>query len=275
MEYKSESMNLVIRDATAYLTFKRLQEYQFVTHAFSTRLGGVSEEPFKSMNLSYKRGDLQENVNKNYEIFCNAVGVDTDSLVVPSLVHGDSVGVVKRENRGSGIRRKSDFADTDALITNQAGVTVVTSHADCVPIFMLDPNKRAVGTVHAGWRGTVKKIALKTVEKFKSEFGSNAKDIICCLGPAINRCCFEVDSEVARQFQTCNFADATKIIFSEGGKVFVDLLEANKQTLMEVGVLERNIVLSDICTSCNKDMLFSHRVMGEKRGAMLALIGIL
>lgn len=272
MIFSSKIMNLRINDAVAYLTFKKLEEYKFINHAFSTRLGGVSKGYLKSMNLSLKKGDLKENVFENYNTFCEAAGFDYNSLVIPSLVHGNKVEIASKDNKGSGILRESDFSDTDALITNQKDITIATSHADCTPIFIVDPIKKAVGVVHSGWRGTVKKIVEKTVNKLVEEFGCKAYNLTCCLGPCINKCCFEVCDNTAREFKNMNFLEKSKVVLNKDNKIYVDLLEANKQILINIGVKEENIILSDICTVCSKDLLFSHRVMGTERGVMMAMI---
>lgn len=274
MVFSSKTMNLRINNAVAYLTFKKLENYRFINHAFSTRLGGVSKGQFSSMNLSFKRGDCIEDVMQNYSVFCAASGFDCNSLVIPSLTHSNNVGKASRHNRGSGVIRASDFADIDALITNETDVTLVTPHADCTPIFIVDPIKKAVGIVHSGWRGTSKKIAGKAVNRLILEFGCRPDDMICCLGPCICKCCFEVKDDVRLEFKKMSLIREDKVILNKNGKIYLDLLEANKQILLDNGVKEENIILSDICTMCSKDLLFSYRSMGEKSGVMLAMIRI-
>ena len=273
--FNSETMNLNISSAVAYLTFKEMAKYDFLNHAFSTRLGGVSKGPFCSMNLSHKTADSKENVQENQKLFCEATGFNEDTLVKPIMSHGNVIGVAKKENIGSGEKRPSDFPNTDGLITNTPGVTLVTSHADCPVIFILAPKKRAIGLVHAGWRGTVKEIPKEAVNMLISEFGSDPTEIVCCIGPSICKDCFAVKNDVAEKFRDVGFININRIVFEKNGVFNIDLNEANKQTLIKSGVKEENIIISDICTKCNKDMLFSHRaVQGGDRGGMLAMMSL-
>ncbi len=274
--FNSRVMNLNISSAVAYLTFKKFEEYTFLKHAFSTRLGGVSKGPFCSMNLSNKTSDTKENIQENQRLFCKATGFSENTLVKPIMVHGKKIGVAKSENVGSGNERPSDFPDTDGLITNISGVTLVTSHADCPSIFILDPIKRAIGLVHAGWKGTVQEIAKEAVNMLNSEFGSDPKEMICCIGPSICKNCFTVQNDVVEKFHAGDFIDINNIIFKQNGESHIDLYEANRQVLIKSGINETNIIISDICTMCNKDLLFSHRAAkGGDRGGMLAMMSLL
>ena len=273
--FKSEIMNLNIKEAVGYLTFKKLEEYSFLKHAFSTRLGGVSEGYFRYMNLIYKDEDKKENVQENRKIFCKAAGIDINTLVKPGLTHSKNVGVAKAENIGSGINDvPPDFKETDGLITNEPRVTLVTSHADCTSIFVLDPNKKAIGLAHAGWRGTVNGIAKEVISKMANEFKCLPSDLICAIGPSICANCYVVKEDVVKEFQKVNFLDINKVILKLNGEFHIDLYEANKQVLLESGVKEENIVISDICTMCNSDLLFSHRATKGKRGGMLAMMSL-
>lgn len=272
--FHSDVMNLNVNSAVAYLTFKKLDEYVFLNHAFSTRLGGVSKGKFKSMNLVLKRGDEEESVKENYKLFCLATNFSLDSLVVPNLTHSKNIGVAKRENMGSGGLSLSNFPNTDGLITNQPGVTIATSHADCPAIFILDPVKRAIGLLHAGWRGTVQEIAREGIEKMHDEFGCISQNLICCISPAINKCCFQVGEEVINRVKEMGHISLNDVIFERENKYYVDLYEINRQILINSGVKKENIILSDLCTMCNKDLFFSHRATQGERGGMLAMMGL-
>jgi YfiH family protein len=162
------------------------------------------------------------------------------------------------------------FDGFDGLITNEPGISLATFHADCMAIYMIDPKKKVVGLAHAGWRGTVKNIAGKLAEKFLSEFGSSKEDIICALGPSIGQCCFEVSEDVAEKFRELGLIE--NYINAENK---IDLGMVNKNLLLRFGLKEENIFLSDVCTMCNKDLLFSHRATAGKRGANAAFISII
>lgn len=275
MIFKSNNTNLEFVDGVGFLRFPSLENIPFVNHAFSTRIGGVSEGEFKSMNLNYKRGDDPDKVTENYRIFCKAAGFDFDSLVSSSQDHNTFVRRVTKADCGIGITRKHDIKSVDALITNEPGVTLVTHYADCTPLLFADPEKKAIALAHAGWRGTIGKIGEATVEKMTEEFGSDPADIIAVIGPAIGACCYEVDSPVYEEFASLTElkpAYFTKILGH--GKYLVDLKEANRRMLLEAGLLSINISISDVCTKCNSGLLYSHRASGGKRGGLIAMMAI-
>ena len=247
-----------------YLISPRISQYNRVSHLFSTRLGGVSEGEFSSMNLGLTRGDNRDNVIKNYEIICNILRVDINSIVLPAQTHTANVRVVTGTDRGRGIFR-AGFSDIDALVTDDPDVTLVCFTADCVPILMFDPEKRVVASVHAGWRGTAAKICASTVDAMRENFGCNPADIIVAIGPSIGQCCYETDRDVAD-----NFADSVKQKY--GNKYKIDLKSANAEVLRSCGV--NNIDISEDCTYCGHDMFFSHRYTGGKRGSLAAFISL-
>lgn len=258
---------------TPYLTYKKLDEIPMINHAFSTRLGGVSEGEFTSMNLSLGRGDSDENVIENYKRLCKAAGFEFDSLTASKQVHETIVRRVTKENRGVGICKPVDMPSVDALVTNDPEVTLVTYYADCTPVFFVDTKKKAVGLAHAGWRGTVGEISRKVVEKMTLEFGTDPSDLICAIGPVIGKCCYEVSADCADEFIKLFGKDTAVVSEAEKqDKFMIDLALANKLILIKSGVKEENIVISDLCTKCNSDLLWSHRATEGKRGTMSAFI---
>ncbi len=274
MIFESSVMNLNIVSALAYLSFKELDAVPFIRHGFSTRLGGVSKNEFNSLNMAFGRGDSDENVNENFKRLCSAVGVDYESLVASSQDHNTFVRKVTKAERGIGIYRPKDMQSVDGLITNESGVSLVTYYADCTPLMFVDTKTKAIGSAHAGWRGTVGKIGGEVIRKMKEEFGSSPEDIIVTIGPAISKCCYEVDEPVAVQFENLGL-DSKKIVFpKDDGKFMIDLLETNKQIVMGEGVPESNITISDICTKCNCDLVWSHRATQGKRGGMCAILSV-
>ena len=199
MNINSKVMTLHNGDVP-FLTYNRLSEIPFLRHAFSTRLGGVSEGEFTSMNLSFGRGDSDENVIENYKRICKAVGFDYDSLTASAQVHETVVRKVTAENRGVGIYKPKDMLSVDALVTNDPQVTLVTYYADCTPVFFVDIKQKAMGLAHAGWRGTVGEISKKVVESMQREFSTNPADLVCAIGPVIGKCCYEVSEDCAEHF---------------------------------------------------------------------------
>lgn len=273
MNFKSSVMKLHNPESAAFLTYNSLSEISFINHAFSTRLGGVSNGEFESMNLSFGRGDPDENVTENYKRFCKSAGFEYDSLVASAQDHHTVVRCVTKAERGIGIYKPRDMQSVDALVTNQPGVTLVTYYADCTPLFFVDTKNRVISLAHAGWRGTVAKIAAEVIKTMKDEYNSNPQDIKCAIGPAISKCCYEVDEDCCKHFKALNGLEQDKFIFPKsGGKYMIDLLETNKQILISCGVPEENISVSDVCTCCNNELLWSHRATKGKRGGMTAFM---
>ena len=271
MKINSKTMTLNENAGVHYLTYNKLSDIDFINHAFSTRLGGVSEGIFESMNLSFEHDDFDK-VTENYKRMCRACGFDFETLVASSQDHHTFVRVCTKDNCGVGIYKKKDIQSVDALVTNEKGVTLVTYYADCTPLFFVDTKKKAIGLAHAGWRGTVGKIGAKVVDTMVKNYGTDPADLVCAIGPAISKCCYEVDKACADNFYALQLDDSKFVLKKEDGKFMIDLLECNKQILMSAGVKEENITISDLCTKCNSDLLWSHRATGGKRGTMSAFM---
>lgn len=275
MNFQSKTMTLNNADTVPYLTYNSLSEINFINHAFSTRLGGVSEGEFTSMNMAFNRGDNPENVTENYKRICKSAGFDFDSLTASAQDHNTFVRAVTSENKGVGIYKPRDLHSVDALITNEKGVTLVTYYADCTPLFFVDIKQKAIGLAHAGWRGSVGRIGEKVVKKMTELYGTNPADIVAAIGPAISVCCYEVDKPCADNFYALADLDSSRFVFpKENGKYMIDLLETNRQILVAAGVKNENITVSDVCTNCNSELLWSHRATKGKRGTMSAFMCI-
>jgi YfiH family protein len=275
MKFFSKTMKLNNIDTVPYLTYNSLSEINFINHAFTTRLGGVSTGEFTSMNMAFNRGDNPDSVTENYKRFCKSAGFDYESLVASAQDHHTVVRAVTSGEKGIGIYKPRDMESVDALITNEKGVTLVTYYADCTPLFFVDTKNKAIGLAHAGWRGTVGRIGEKVVEKMTELYGTNPADIKAAIGPAISVCCYEVDYPCAEHFLNLADLDSSKFVFEKGnGKYMVDLLETNRQILTASGVKNENITVSDVCTNCNSDLLWSHRATKGHRGTMSAFMCI-
>ena len=258
-----------------YLQFPALCEQEVCRHLFSTRIGGVSQGDLGSMNLSYTRGDAKENVDENFKRIAAVLNCSLDDFVLTHQTHTTNVRVVTKEDRGKGITKTRDYEDVDGLVTNIPGIVLSTFYADCVPLYFVDPVKKAIGLSHSGWRGTVNKMGKVTVEKMMTEFGSNPKDIIAAIGPSICVDCYEVSKDVADEFLVA-FAKAENlskiVILKNEEKAMLDLWQANYAVLLEAGITKEHISLPDICTACNKEILFSHRASNGKRGNLGAFL---
>ena len=257
-----------------YLAFPALEETGLVRHAFSTRMGGVSEGVWATMNFSFTRGDDPEAVRENYRRMASALGVELEKMVLTWQTHTTTVRVVTPEDFGKGITRERDYRDVDGLVTNLPGVTLVTFFADCVPLYFVDTKNKAIGLSHSGWRGTVNRMGRETLRTMEREFGTRPEDVLCCIGPSICQDCYEVGEEVIEAFRA-EFAPETheRLFYrKENGKFQLDLWEANRTVLREAGVPEKNISVTDICTHCNPELLFSHRTSADKRGNLCAFL---
>ncbi len=271
---KSQTVKINHVGNLCYITFPKLTACGMVRHGFSTRLGGVSEDYLSSLNLSFGRGDKRENVQKNYEIFCGALGIETSHLVFSKQTHTNNVKIVTAKDRLIGYTRPP-FEDIDGLITAESGVALVTQYADCTPLLFCDPVKHVAATSHAGWRGTAKKIGEVTVEKMVSQFGCKREDIIAAIGPAIGNCCYEVDTPVYDEFLKIGIPLDGIFTPTIPEHFMLDLKTANKRILVAAGIKEENIDIADICTCCNADEMYSHRATAGKRGNLAAVIELI
>lgn len=267
----SNTVNINKNGELLYITFPKLQGCGVVRHTFSTRLGGVSVGKYSSMNLSFNNGDKRECVEQNYKILCDAVGIGTSHLVLSHQTHTNNVRVVTHEDIGRGYTRDC-FNDVDGLITNESGIALVTQYADCTPLLFCDPVKRVIATSHAGWRGTALMIGKCTVQKMTEEFGCNPEDIIVAIGPAIGKCCYEVDTPVYDAFKKIGLCDEAIFTKTDNEHYMLDIKEANRRILVGCGIKSENIDVADLCTCCNSDELHSHRATKGQRGNLAAII---
>ncbi len=257
-----------------YLTFPGLEETGLINHLFTTRIGGVSEGIFSSMNLSYTRGDKKESVDENFSRIAEIFGSNAEKIVCSDQTHTTNIRFVTEDDCGKGIVKEKDYRDIDGLITNKPGIILATFYADCVPLYFVDTENRAIGLSHSGWRGTVEKMGAETIRAMEKAFQTKPEHIKAAIGPSICQDCYEVSEDVAVQFMDLFKADSEHILKAgkEKGKYQLNLWEANKRILMEAGVSEKNIEVTDICTCCNSEYLFSHRASNGMRGNLAAFM---
>ncbi len=273
---------------TQILQVPALSKLSWLIHGFSTRPGGVSnQEGDKVLNLGFTEWDTKENVLENRRRFQSALGASGLRLISLKQIHSDVIHLF-------------DAAPTepcrgDASVTNRPGLLLGVQTADCVPILLVDPNKRAVAAIHAGWRGTLQRIVVKAIGQLQMQFKSKPPDLFAAIGPSIGGCCYEVGTEVATQFLS-QFAEAPEWFdeFHTGDEpnpiqwlnmmppghqpppksVLLDLRKANHAQLLGAGLRAPNIFVSDLCTACRCDLLFSYRKEGAQSGRLLSVIGI-
>lgn len=271
------AMNIKENKGVTYLTYPVLEELSGFVHAFSTRLGGVSEGIYSSMNLSFTRGDDENSVMENYRRLAEAVGFSVENIVTSDQTHTANVRVITEADRGNGITKPRPYTDVDGMITNVPGLVLATFYADCVPLYFIDPVRKAIGLSHSGWRGTAAHIGAVTVRRMQEEYGSLPEDIYGAIGPSICQECYEVSEDVILEFQKTFPEQSWRDLFyrKENGKYQLNLWEANRQIMLEAGLIEEHISLPGLCTCCNPEFLFSHRASRGKRGNLGAFLGII
>ena len=259
-----------------FLTYPILDQTGIVKHGFSTRIGGVSEGYLGSMNLSFTRGDKEEAVRENYMRMAKALRVDADSFVFSQQTHTTNVRAVSFQDKGRGLLTPLTYQDVDGLITNVPGLTLTTFYADCVPLYFVDPVHKAIGLSHSGWRGTVGRMGAVTLQRMQEEYGTDPANVIAAIGPSICQDCYEVSEDVIQEFQNAFEPKFHKQLFyrKENGKYQLNLWTANEIVLTEAGVPREQIAITNVCTCCNGDKLFSHRASQGRRGNLAAFLAL-
>jgi len=266
-----------------------LAKLPWLVHGFSTRPGGVSLlDDEKVLNLGFIKWDSSENVLENRRRFQSALGASDLKLISLKQIHSDVIHLFDAA--------PAEPCRGDASATNRPGLLLGVQTADCVPILLVDPKKRAVAAVHAGWRGTLQRIVVKAIGQMQMQFKSKPADLLAAIGPSIGGCCYEVGTEVATQFLS-QFAEASDWFdeFRTGDEpnpiqwlnmmppghqpppknVLLDLRKANRAQLLGTGLRAPNILVSDLCTACRPDLLFSYRKQSAQSGRLMSVIGIL
>ena len=265
---KSKNCKINFKDEVMYITFPIFEKEAGVKHCFSTRIGGVSEGRYSSMNLSYSNGDETAAVDENFKRICSCIDVSHESVVKSHQTH--TVNIANVTEKGQEIPE-----GTDGLVTNVAGITLCSSYADCVPLLFYDPKKRVVASSHSGWRGTAGEIGRLTIEKMQSDYGCNPQNILAAIGPAICKDCYEVDETVISALKKMDYLNLSSATEPHGdGHYLLDLKEICRQELIRAGVKEEHILVSDICTCCNSEYLHSHRATKGERGNLCAFIAL-
>ena len=252
-----------------------------------SRAASVLSTRRKVLNLGFTDWDSSKNVQENRRLFQSALGAKDFSLIPLKQIHSDLVRQIES--------KQSEPLFADASVTNNPGLLLAVQTADCVPILLVDPKKRGVAAIHAGWRGTIKRIAAKAVGHLQMHFGSNPRDLLAAIGPAIGGCCYEVGTDFAANFLS-QFADAPDFFdeFRTGDEpnpiqwlnqmppghqpppknVFLDLRKANVSQLRAAGLSPQNIFVSTLCTADRPDLLFSYRKQSTSSGRQMSVIGI-
>ena len=272
--YRSENRTtkLLTKEGIPFLSYSLFEGYP-VANAISTRLGGVSEGCFASMNMSYTRGDDPSHVSQNHVLFARAAGYDEKRLMMSDQIHETTIRRVEEKDVTDGVRLKG----VDGLMTDVPGLALMTFYADCVPLLFYDKKRGVIAMAHSGWRGTVKKIGQICLSRMGEEYGTDPADVLCAIGPSICQSCYEVDEPVLAAFRDVfgKESDAWFLPQQKEGHYLLDLASACRHTLMDSGVPRDQIAMPDLCTCCNPELLFSHRINGDKRGNLSVVMYLL
>lgn len=252
------SFELHVKNGVEYYGSSIIEGTGAARHFFSTRRGGISKGAYNSLNLGLYTSDDEDNIIENYRRIMVESNMNVKNITYLHQVHGDKFYLVEYVNY-----RQISGCDGDAIITSEKGIPIGVMTADCIPVILLDPKKGWAAAVHAGWKGTSLGIASKVVDYMKVELGCNEGDIIAAVGPGIGPCCFEVGDEVASKFS---------FVSEKNGRKYVDLWRENETQLRNSGISCENMDISQVCTQCNNDKLFSFRGEKGNTGRMGAFI---
>jgi len=284
LKRKNENPILVVKEYTQLdknknpyqlplLHYPILDQTGIVEHCFTTRLGGISEGVCSSLNLSFSRGDEPEAVMENYRRVAETFGKTVDDFVCTDQTHTTNVLKVGKMEKGYGVTREKPYTDVDGLITNEPGVILSTFYADCVPLYFVDPVHKAIGLSHSGWRGTVGRMGQKTLEAMAEAYGTKPEDVYAAIGPSICQDCYEISEDVAEYFYQEFEGHGDEILINKGsGKYQLDLWKTNEIVLLEAGIKPEHLAVTNVCTCCNSEVLFSHRASQGKRGNLAAFL---
>jgi len=256
-----------------YLESEVFFETGLVTHAFCGRKGGISKSPFDSLNLSYRVGDKEDKVLKNYKIIGEKFEINHNHIVTVNQSHGDEILIIDTlPERIEELSFKAKNLKKDALITNKPLIPLGVLTADCLPIMFLDRKNQVIALAHAGWRGTVLRIGQKVFSEMKRLYGTSPHDCLVSFGASIKECCYEVGEEVIRCLKE-NFPNWMDFVTLKGkGKWNFAMVDLNLFQMTEIGIPPENISRTNLCTSCHQDLFFSYRAENGITGRCLSFI---
>lgn len=264
-------------DGVPYWTIEAFTRTGLVRHGFTTRMGGVSQGAYASLNLSFDRTHSVEETKRNYVLAAGALGMRMEDCVIVNGDHGTVSKHVARAHAGDGFLRAyaPDEMTFDGHVTDTPGLGLVAIHADCTPVYALDTVHRAIGLCHAGWRGTVNGMVTSLIESMQTRFGSDPAQLLCAIGPNIGQCCFEVHDDVARQFEEKLPGFGGVAQAEQAGKSRVHLAHAAAFQLYRAGVQPAHTTLAHLCTCCNARLFHSYRRDGKWGGSMASFLQLI
>lgn len=274
MDLSNENIIHVKNKNIEYLQFKKLLQYSEIKYAYVIGL----DKNFKIFSEPKNNKEKEKNnlSKKSYKEICDELNIKYKNIVNTDQSHTDNIQIIKNKINND----KPDFnlyKNTDGLITNKKNIILSTINADCILLVFYDPIKKVIANVHSGWRGTIKRISVKTIEKMKEEYNCNPQDIICCMSPSIRKCHFEVDNDVYQIFKNeyKDLKNFDELAIKNNNKWNIDTIEINRTILENAGLKRENIIDSGICSVCNKNLIHSYRGMGEEAGRATQIISLI
>ena len=275
MDLSNENVIHVKKDGIEFLQFRRLLEYkEIINHAYS--LGTNLNFRTAKANKEQLPSDIFEKNCRDYKNLCEIIGENYINVVKANQEHTKNVQVIDEKiNIDTPDFNLSKYNATDGLVTNKSNIVLATTNADCILLLFFDPVKKVIANTHSGWKGTLQRISVETVEKMIKNFNCNPKDIICCICQSIRKCHFEVDSDVKDLFEK-EFSKLKNIIeFDKNkNKWYIDTVLINEKILENAGLKKQNIIDSGLCSVCNSELIHSYRVEKENYGLNTALINL-
>lgn len=261
IDLNNENIIHIKKNNIEYIQFKKLLEYEnILKHAIC----------FKPLDFNINKIGQNE-IDNSYKKICEELDISNENIIKKKQTHSDNVVIINLNDK------EKFFDETDGCITKEKDIVIPIITADCIPLLLFDPQKRIIANIHSGWKGTVKRIIQKAVKMMIEEFNSNPLDLICCIGPSIEKCHFEVKEDVKEIFERefKSLLDKNIISKSKNNSFYIDTILINKLILLDLGLKESNIIESNICTVCNVDKFHSYRVDKDNAGRNLSLITLI
>jgi len=281
MDLSNENVIHVKKEGIQYLQFRKLLKYSdIITHGYSLGI----DKNFRTARANKQKLPEQEakKAIKDYENLGKCIDIKLNKMVKPNQAHTDKIQIVEKHI----LENEPDFNlevydKTDGLITNKKDIALATTNADCILLLFFDPVNKVIANVHSGWRGTIQRISVKTVQKMVNKFNCKPENIICCICPSIRKCHFEVENDVKeifeKEFKDLKIEQNNDIMEKQKDKEKwnIDTVLINKILLKQEGLKQENIIDSGICSVCNSDLIHSYRVERQGYGLSTALISLI
>jgi len=261
-----EILHIKNKNGMEYIQFKKLNQYPEIVHGIFLRHGGVSNGVYNSLNTRFNGKDERANVFENYNRICESLDINATKLCKAKQAHTDNVVHITKDMLEEFNIQSLNETEIDGYIINEKNIFTVVTTADCIPIIIYDPIKQVISNIHSGWKGTVKRIYIRAIEKMINNFNCNIQDIIVCLGPSIGKCCFTSEEPQFKEYFINIWPNEEDyILYENNNKYHIDLKYLVKTDLKNIGIKIENIFDANICTKCNSKDFYSFRLTTQNK----------